>query len=55
MADGGGLENRCPVLNGTVGSNPTPSAIFFLLFQLLTFSKHHGETTENAPILLTQP
>ena len=30
VADGGGLENRCPVLNGTVGSNPTPSAIFFL-------------------------
>ncbi len=31
MADGGGLENRCPVLNGTVGSNPTPSAIFFCI------------------------
>jgi hypothetical protein len=30
VADGGGLENRCPVLNGTVGSNPTPSAIVFL-------------------------
>ena len=29
VADGGGLENRCPVLNGTVGSNPTPSAIYF--------------------------
>ena len=29
MAEGGGLENRCPVMNGTVGSNPTPSAIIF--------------------------
>jgi hypothetical protein len=27
VAEGGGLENRCPVMNGTVGSNPTPSAI----------------------------
>ena len=26
MVEGGGLENRCPVLSGTVGSNPTPSA-----------------------------
>ena len=34
VADGGGLENRCPVLNGTVGSNPTPSAIFFLYYLL---------------------
>ena len=24
----GGLENRCPGLTGTVGSNPTPSAQF---------------------------
>ena len=26
MVEGGGLENRCPVMSGTVGSNPTPSA-----------------------------
>ena len=45
MAEGGGLENRCPVMNGTVGSNPTPSAISFLFFQPLAFSKYHGETT----------
>ena len=28
MADRGGLENRC-TFAGTVGSNPTPSAIHF--------------------------
>jgi hypothetical protein len=29
VVEGGGLENRCPVLSGTVGSNPTPSATKF--------------------------
>ena len=26
--EGGGLENRCPVMSGTGGSNPSPSASF---------------------------
>ena len=26
MVEGGGLENRCPVMSGTGGSNPSPSA-----------------------------
>ena len=25
--EGGGLENRCPVMSGTGGSNPSPSAM----------------------------
>ncbi len=28
MVEGGGLENRCPVMSGTGGSNPSPSARF---------------------------
>ncbi len=39
MADGDGLENRCP-RKGTVGSNPTPSAIIVEL----------TERPENIPI-----
>ena len=27
MVEGGGLENRCPVMSGTGGSNPSPSAM----------------------------
>ena len=39
MVDGDGLENRCS-RKGTVGSNPTPSAITGPP-PLLTFHRHH--------------
>ena len=35
VADGDGLENRCPC-KGTVGSNPTPSAILKLCKSVLS-------------------
>ena len=37
MAESGGLENRC-VREGTVGSNPTPSAVV----RITTFGQFSG-------------
>ncbi len=54
MADGDGLENRCSC-KGTVGSNPTPSAILKLKYN----NKHLLGISENrsffifANVLLT--
>ena len=43
MVEGGGLENRCSVMSGTVGSNPTPSA----MSKAAQVKKRQGKVTGN--------
>ncbi len=51
MAESGGLENRC-VREGTVGSNPTPSAVVEIKTksQLARHIRHALDGTPDVPL-----